>query len=168
MHSLHVIGMVTDMVLAELACSVAEIEQEHGERRSTRLKVGRTTGKLGRDHAGAQGIHSGEECIASGRATLHGDIIHEDAALVANAVDVWRFTDHQSAMIDARLHPADVITHDEHDIGLRLRWSRRSHLLLRQRRSRYSYRGEAHGKRSCQNSRCARPTERRSTVSLFR
>jgi hypothetical protein len=27
------------------------------------------------------------------------------------------FTDHQTLMVDARLHPADVIAHDEEDIG---------------------------------------------------
>src|SRR6516225_7461185 len=27
---------------------------------------------------------------------------------------------HQPAMVDARLHPADVITHDEEDVGLLL------------------------------------------------
>ena len=38
------------------------------------------------------------------------------AALVADPVDVGCFPDHQAAMIDARLHPADIITHDEQDI----------------------------------------------------
>jgi hypothetical protein len=34
---------------------------------------------------------------------------HEDRAFVANAVDVGRFADHQAAVVDARLHPADLI-----------------------------------------------------------
>ena len=40
---------------------------------------------------------------------------------MADAVDVGRFTDRQAAVIDARLHPADVIAHDEEDVGFRLR-----------------------------------------------
>jgi hypothetical protein len=71
---------------------------------------------LRRDHSGAQGIHAGEEGIAPGGAALHGDVVHEDCALVPDTVDVGRFANHQ----DARLHPADVITHDEENVGLLL------------------------------------------------
>ena len=42
------------------------------------------------------------------------------APSLPDAVDVGRFADHQAAMVDARLHPADVIAHDEHDVGLLL------------------------------------------------
>ena len=38
-------------------------------------------------------------------------------AFVPDAVDVGRFPDHQAAVVDARLHHADVISHDEHDVG---------------------------------------------------
>src|SRR5262249_22016034 len=48
------------------------------------------------------------------------DVIHEDCALVADPIDVRGFADHQAAVIDARLHPADVITHDEENVGLLL------------------------------------------------
>ena len=40
---------------------------------------------------------------------------------MADAIDVGRFTDRQALVINARLHPADVITHDEKDVGLLLR-----------------------------------------------
>ena len=43
---------------------------------------------------------------------------HEDRAFIADAVDVGRLTNHQAAVIDARLHPADVVAHDEQDVGL--------------------------------------------------
>src|SRR5215475_7735117 len=62
--------------------------------------------------------YAGEERIAAGGAALHGDVVHEDRAFVADAIDVWRFADHQAAMIDARLHPSDVVAHDEEDVGL--------------------------------------------------
>jgi hypothetical protein len=83
------------------------------------------------DHAGAQRVHAGEEGIAAGGAALHGDVVHEDRAFLSDLVDVRRLADHQSAMIDARLHPADVIAHDEKDVGflwlLRGCWHARHH-----------------------------------------
>ena len=120
-------GVVAQVVLAELAGGVAEIEQELGERRSAGPQIGRAAGQLRRNHAGAQRIHAGEEGIAPGGAALHGDVVHEDCALVPDAVDVRRFPDHQAAMVDARLHPADVVAHDEEDVGfLLLRGCRRA------------------------------------------
>ena len=106
------------MVLAELAGVVAEIEQELGERRRAGPQIGRAAGQLRRDHAGAQRIHAGEEGIAARRAALLGVIVHELRTFVADAIDVGRFPDHQAAMVDARLHPADVVAHDEEDVRL--------------------------------------------------
>jgi hypothetical protein len=62
-------------------------------------------------------MHPGEEGVAPGGAALLGIIRHEDRAVVSDAIDVGRFADHQAAMVDARLHPADVVSHDEQDIG---------------------------------------------------
>jgi hypothetical protein len=39
---------------------------------------------------------------------------------MANAVNVGCFSYHQAAMVDTRLHPADVVSHNEHDVGLLL------------------------------------------------
>ena len=114
------VGVVAQVVLAELAGVVAEIAQELRERRRAGTQVGRAAGKLRRDHAGAQRMHAGEEGVAPGGAALLGVIVHEDRALVPDAVDVRRLPDHQAAVVDARLHPADVIAHDEEDIGLAL------------------------------------------------
>jgi hypothetical protein len=73
-------------------------------------------------------MHAGEERVASGSATLLGKIVHELGTFLPNAVDVGRFPNHQSLVVDARLHPADVIPHDEEDVGLLLlRRSRRDH-----------------------------------------
>jgi hypothetical protein len=43
--------------------------------------------------------------------------VHEYPAFVPDAIDIWRLAHHQTAVVDARLHPADVISHDEQDIG---------------------------------------------------
>ena len=64
------------------------------------------------------GCHAGEEGIAAGRAALLGVVVHEHRAFVADAIDVGRLADHQAAMVDARLHPADVVAHDEEDVWL--------------------------------------------------
>ena len=99
------LGVVAQVVLAELAGGVAEVEQELGDRRGAGPQPGRAAGKLRRDHAGAQRMHAGEEGVAPGGAALLGVVVHEDRALIADAIDVGGFPDHQAAMIDARLHP---------------------------------------------------------------
>ncbi|EXI71476.1 MAG: hypothetical protein AW07_03538 [Candidatus Accumulibacter sp. SK-11] len=110
--------MVAEVVLAELAGVVPQVEQELGERRSTRTKVAWAAGKLRWNHAGAQRMHAGEEGVAPGRTALLGVVMHEDGTFLGDAVDVRRFADHQPTVVDARLHPANVVTHDEQDIGL--------------------------------------------------
>ena len=110
--------MVAEMVLAELAGIVAEVEQELGERRRAGLQVSRAARQLRRDHAGPQRMHPGKEGVASGRAALLGVVVGEDRTFIADLVDVGCLSDHQASMIDAGLHPADVITHDEEDVWL--------------------------------------------------
>ncbi len=129
------VGVVAKMVLAELTGVVAEIEQELGERRGAGTQIGGAARQLRGDHAGAQRIHAGEEGIATSRAALLGVVSHEDRTFVADAIDVRRLADHQATMVDAWLHPADVIAHDEEDIWLRwrLRCGRRDR-CSRQRR----------------------------------
>ena len=114
------VGVVAQVVLAELAGVVAEIEQELGERRGAGPQVGRAARQLRRDHAGAQRIHAGEEGIAPGGAALHGEVVHELGTLTPDAVDVGCFAKPKAFMVDAGLHPADVVAHDEEDVGLLL------------------------------------------------
>src|SRR5882724_2172106 len=124
--------MVAEMVLAELAGAVAQIVEERGESGRPGPQVGRAARELRRDHAR-------EEGIAPGRATLLSVVGHHDRAFFRNPVNVGRFPDHHAAVITARLHPADIIAHDEQDIGflacyararrrrvLRLGWSDRA------------------------------------------
>src|SRR5262245_8627403 len=108
------LGVVAQVVLAELASGVAEVPQEHCKRRGTGSPPRGAARERRRDHASPKRIHSGEKGIAARGAALHGYVVHEDAALLANAVDVWRLANHQTAMIN--LHPTDVITHDEENV----------------------------------------------------
>ena len=75
-------GVVAQMVLAELAGGVAEIIEKLGYRRSAGPQIGGAARQLRGDHAGAQRIHAGEEGVAPRGAALHGDIVHEDRALL--------------------------------------------------------------------------------------
>ena len=123
------IGVVAEMVLAELAGVVAEIEQELGERRGARPQIGRAAWKLGRNHAGAQRMHAREEGVAPCGAALLGIIMREDRAFIADAIDVGRLADHQATMVDARLVKADVVAHDEEDVGFLCRLLRTAGVL---------------------------------------
>ena len=76
------VGVVAQVVLAELAGVVAEVAQEPGERRRAGPQVGRAARQLRRDHAGAQRMHAGEEGVAPGRAALLGVVVHEDRAFL--------------------------------------------------------------------------------------
>jgi hypothetical protein len=62
-------------------------------------------------------VHAGEEGVAPRRAALLGIVGHEDRTLSSDAIDVGRFPDGKAAVVDARLHPADVVAHDEKDVG---------------------------------------------------
>jgi hypothetical protein len=42
---------------------------------------------------------------------------HELGAFIGNALEVWRFTDPQTILVADQLHPADVIAHDEQELG---------------------------------------------------
>src|SRR5882724_4436582 len=65
-------------------------------------------------------MHAGEKGVASGGAALLGVVVHEDRTLLADAVDVGRFPNRYAAVVDARLHPTDVVAHDEQDVRLLL------------------------------------------------
>jgi hypothetical protein len=36
---------------------------------------------------------------------------------MTDSVNIGRFPDHEAAMVNAGLHPADVIAHDKHYVG---------------------------------------------------
>ena len=118
------LDIIAEVVLAEFAGAIAEIEQELRNRRRAGPQPGRAAGQLRRDHARTKRMHAGEEGVATGSAALLGVICHEDRAFVSDAVDVRRLPDHQAAMVNARLHDADVVTHDEEDVGLLRRAAR--------------------------------------------
>ena len=58
-----------------------------------------------------------KKALQTGGAALHGDIVDKHRPFIADAVDVGRLANHQATMINARLHPADVVAHDEENVG---------------------------------------------------
>ena len=81
------VGVVAQVVLAELAGVVAEIAQKP---RDAGVPAAGKTGcpELRRDHTRAQRMHSCEEGIASRRAALLGVVVGELRAFLADAIDV--------------------------------------------------------------------------------
>src|SRR5438034_6966236 len=61
-------------------------------------------------------MHSGEEGRAPSRTAGLGVVVHEHATFLRDPVNVRCFPDHQAAVIATRLHPADIIAHDEDDV----------------------------------------------------
>ncbi len=113
--------VVTQVVLAEFAGGVAQIEQELGQRRRSRLQEGRAAGQLWRNHAGAQRRHAGEERDAPSRTALLGVVGRHLRTFTGDAVDVGRGIGKGIALrIGADIHQADIVAHDEHDVGLLL------------------------------------------------
>ena len=75
-------------------------------------------GNCGRSMPARYGCMPVTKAHAPGGAARLGVVVHEHAAFVGDAVDVRRLADHQAAVVTARLHPADVVAHDEQDVRL--------------------------------------------------
>ena len=61
--------------------------------------------------------------------------VGEDRALPADAVDVGRAVAHDLHVVGADVKPADIVAHDEQDVGFSTRW-RRLRLRYSNRRAR--------------------------------
>ena len=97
--------------------NVDRIAQEGGIFMDYSAQPCRAAGQLRHGQTGAHRVHAGVERCPAGGTALHRRIVHEDAALLGDTVDVRRFADHPAAVIDLRLHQADVVAHDEQDVG---------------------------------------------------
>src|SRR4029077_17062388 len=117
---------VAEVVLTELACSVALCFERGGDGASlgrhadisTRLADGRETC--------ADRQLTGDEVRATRRATRFSVIVGEEHTLRRQLVEVWRFAGHDPAVVGTNVKPANVVSHDEDDVGFlvrRLGWS---------------------------------------------
>ena len=108
---------VAEMVLADLRRGVAVRLEEFGDRRVLVLQA-----LLGGRHAdfqqtGAERRLSEDERGPSGRAGLLGVVVGEQGAFAGDAVDVGRASAHHAAMVGADIPDADIIGHDDDDVG---------------------------------------------------
>ena len=108
---------VAEVVLAEFAGIVAQVEQELGEYRGARQQRTGSTRQLGHNHTRPQGVHTGKEGGAAGRAALFCVIGHKPRAFLGDAVDVGGLAHHQALVVGADIHDADVIAHNEQNVG---------------------------------------------------
>ena len=86
----------------------------------------RRAGLADRGHAGADRQLAGDEVGAARRAARLGVVVGEQHALGGELVEVRRPAGHHAAVVGADVPHADVVAHDDDDVGLlRLRLSRR-------------------------------------------
>src|SRR5262249_53299682 len=87
---------VAEMVLAELACGVAERLECFGDGDVPGLEAKRGRGQANLGHAGAQASLSGDERRATCRAALLGVIVSEHDPFAADTINVWRLVAHDA------------------------------------------------------------------------
>jgi hypothetical protein len=115
---------ITKMILAELPCCVALRFQQFSDGRIFGGQAFLCRGQTYFEQPGTQGTLPGDKGGAASGARLLAVIVGEDRALVGNAVDVGRAVAHHAAIVGADVPVADVIAHDDKDVGF---------LLLRRR-----------------------------------
>ena len=108
---------VAQVVLAELAGGVALRFERGGNGAGLRRKAGLGARLADRGHAGADGQFAGDEVGATRRATRLGVVVGEQHAFLGQLVEGGRPAGHHAAMVGADVPHADVIAHDEEDVG---------------------------------------------------
>ncbi len=106
------------MVLAELAGRIALRLQHGGECDGLVRKADIGARLTDRGHARADRQLAGDEIRPARRAARLGVIVGEHHALVGQLVEVRRLAGHDAAMIGADVEPADVVAHDDKNVGL--------------------------------------------------
>ena len=71
-----------------------------------------------RGHAGADRQLAGDEVRATRRATCLGVVVGEQHAFLGDLVEVRRPAGHHAAVVGADIPHADVVAHDDDDVGL--------------------------------------------------
>jgi hypothetical protein len=111
---------VAEMVLAELSGCVALRLEQLGNGRVLVRQPLLCARQADLQQPGAQRGLAGDEGGAAGGAGLLAVVVGEDCALVGDAVDVGRAIAHHAAVVGADVPVADVVAHDDEDVGLLL------------------------------------------------
>ena len=108
---------IAEVVLAELAGGVALRFERGGDGAGLGRHAGLGARLADRGHAGADGQFARDEVRATRRATRLGVVVGEQHAFLGQLVEVRRPPGHHAAMVGADVPHADVIAHDEEDVG---------------------------------------------------
>ena len=110
--------LVTQVVLAELAGRVAERLESFrdGHVLGTETQVG--SGQTHLRKSGTQRRLSGDERGAACRTTLLGIVVGEHHAFASDTVYIRRAIAHHTERIGADIGLADIVAHDDEDVGL--------------------------------------------------
>ena len=155
-----VLVQVAEMVLAELSGGIALRLERGGNRASLGRHADVGAGLADGRQARAQGDFAGDEGGPARRAAGFGVVVGEQHALRGQLVEVRRLAGHHAPVVGADVEPADVVAHDEHDVGSRPDRGA-GDLLLRLCRAREA--GRRHGRRSHERA-CRSAADRVASV----
>src|SRR5271165_5242857 len=116
---------VAEVVLAELPRLVALLLEGGGYGRGLRGKAYVGTGLPDGRHTRADRQLAGDEVRPPRRATRLGVIVSEPHALRGQLIEIRRLARHYALVIRTDVEPADVIAHNDDDIGFLVRRLRR-------------------------------------------
>ena len=116
---------VAEVILAELTGRVAEVLHEVRDARIFGLQADVRARQADLGQPGADGRLAGDERRAPRRAALLAIPVGEPRTFSGDAVDVRRVVAHDPAVVTTRVKPPDVVAHDDEDVGLLLRPSRK-------------------------------------------
>src|ERR1700745_2810195 len=105
------------MVLAELSCHVAERLEQFGKRRVLVRKPLLGSRQTHFQQTGAHRTLASDKRGTARSARLLAIVVGEDRPLVGDAVDVGRAVAHLATIVGADVPVADVIGHDDEDVG---------------------------------------------------
>src|SRR6516225_9918754 len=109
---------VAQMVLAELPGGIAEGLEHVGDGGVIGAEPKRGGRQADLGEAGADRGLAGDKRGASSRATLLGIPVGKQRPLLCDPIDIGRAVSHHAEVVGAYIRPANVIAHDEKDIGL--------------------------------------------------
>ena len=113
-----VLVQVAEVVLAELAGGVAHRLQARWRWWALRGQADIGAGLADGGHSGADRQLAGDEVGAAGGAARLGVVVGEAHAFRGEPVEVRRLARHDTLVVGADVEPADIVAHDDKDVGL--------------------------------------------------
>ena len=117
-HRRQVLVEITQVVLAELPGFIAHRLEGSGERDSLSREAHVGSGLPHSRQARADRQFAGNEVRPTRRAARLSVVVGEAHALRSQFVEVRRLAGHDALVVGANVEPADIVAHDDKDIGL--------------------------------------------------